>query len=315
VTVTQQHQTRHSVVVESDVDTAYGVIADTAVWPAVFGPTVHVEQVERVGDRERVHLWATVNGKVLDWISTRVLDRENGRISLEQESPRAPLAAMGGHWEFRALTATTSEVTLHHYFSTVDDTPESTDWVSKALEVNSAAELAALSRALGSGHPVGDILFTFRDSVRVNGSAADAYAFIHDAELWPERLPHVSSLVLTEPAPGVQEMTMETTTPEGGSHTTKSVRVCFAGELITYKQSILPALLHGHSGRWIFSEVEDGALVHAEHTVMLNVDEVTSTLGPDATVATAQEFVRTALGGNSRATLAHAKDFAEIRRA
>ena len=41
---------------------------------------------------------------------------------------------------------------------------------------------------------------------------------------------------------------------------------------------------------------------------------VTSVLGPDADLAKAREFLRTALGGNSRATLGFAKTYAEERR-
>jgi aromatase len=48
----------------------------------------------------------------------------------------------------------------------------------------------------------------------------------------------------------------------------------------------------------------------ARHTVVINPDAVSKVLGPDRTLADAREFVRNALGTNSRTTMAHASAYA-----
>jgi aromatase len=48
--------------------------------------------------------------------------------------------------------------------------------------------------------------------------------------------------------------------------------------------------------------------------VVLNADNIARVLGPGTGVADAREYVRNALSTNSRATLGHAKDYAENKR-
>jgi aromatase len=311
---TQQQLTRHSVEIDADVESVYRLVENVAAWPAIFGPTVYVLPLERDGNRERFRIWATVNGKVARWTSARSLDPENRCISFEQEHPDAPLAAMGGRWEFRATRRGGTEVVLHHHFRMVDESPEAADWVRRALDHNSAAELTALANVAGTGHPVGDVLFTFRQTLTGNGSVADAYDFVYHAEHWPARLPHVADVRLIEEETGVQELEMVTKVPGGGTHTTESVRVCFPGEVIVYKQSVVPDPLMGHSGLWRFGRQGDDLVIASEHTVLLAPDRVKEVLGTSATVADARAFVREALENNSRVTMTHAKEFAERAR-
>ena len=307
----QQQLATHSAEIDADVESVYGLVENVAAWPAIFGPTVHVRPLERHGNRERFRIWATVNGKVASWTSARTLDPENRCISFEQEQPNAPLAAMGGRWEFRPTRRGGTEVVLHHHFSTLDGGSEAADWVNRALDRNSAAELTALANAAGTGHPIEDVLFTFRHTVAGDGSAEDAYDFVYHAEHWPERLPHVAQVRLIEEADGVQGLAMVTTAPDGGTHTTESVRVCFPHETIVYKQSVMPGMLMGHSGLWRFGQQGDAVSITSEHTVLLNPNRVKEMLGTSATVADARAFAREALANNSRVTMVHAKEFAE----
>jgi aromatase len=76
----------------------------------------------------------------------------------------------------------------------------------------------------------------------------------------------------------------------------------------------LPALMTVHTGIWTFAENDAGVTASSQHTVVLNTDNITRVLGPDAGVAEAREYVRTALSTNSRATLEHAKAYAEQNR-
>jgi hypothetical protein len=151
---------------------------------------------------------------------------------------------------------------------------------------------------------------TFEDEIPLDGSAEDAYVFIDRSDLWPQRLPHVARVRLLDPQPGVQDMEMETTTADGGTHTTRSIRLCFPSDRIVYKQLVTPELLLGHSGSWHLRKGEDGDVATARHTVVINPDAVAKVLGPDRTLADAREFVRGALGANSRTTMAHASAYA-----
>ncbi|MBT2511503.1 aromatase/cyclase [Streptomyces sp. ISL-98] len=304
----------HTVTVPAAPAVVFALLADVERWPLIFPPTVHARFLERApegGGPERLQLWATANGGVRTWTSRRLVDPVRQRISFGQDRPVAPIAAMGGEWIVRPV-AGGSEVVLTHAYSAVDDDAETLAWLEKAVDGNSRAELAALAEAArdaGTGRETG---FTFRDSLRIDGTAAAVHAFLDRAEHWVERLPHVARVKLTEDLPGVQILEMDTRTADGSSHTTRSVRVCAAPHSIHYKQLVTPALLRVHTGSWLLAEDEDGGVTAtAEHTVVLATDAIGRVLGPDATEEQARTFVRDALGRNSSATLRQAKAFVE----
>ncbi|GAU65812.1 putative aromatase [Streptomyces sp. NBRC 110611] len=308
---TYEQHTEHTRVVAAPARVLYGLVADVTLWPALFGPSVHVRHLERSEREERFELWASVNGSVTSWVSHRTLAPEGLRVTFAQEVSRAPFASMGGEWLFRELPGGHSEVVLRHSFSPVDRRPETVKRAVAALDHNSSEELAALARIAELGHPVEDIAFSFSDSVGLSGAAADAYAFVARADLWADRLPHVARVRLAEPSEGVQELEMDTLTADGAGHTTRSVRVCRAPEWIAYKQLVPPKLLLGHSGLWTFTDGPDGAVLSSRHTVLLHPGAVAEVLGPDRGLADARDFVRDALGRNSATTMAHAAQHAE----
>ncbi|MEU7772060.1 aromatase/cyclase [Micromonospora taraxaci] len=308
------HRTEHTLTVAAPPRVLYDLAADVTRWPAIFAPTVYVHHLERSESAERFQLWALVGGEVATWTSRRSLDAAGLRIGFTQERSQAPIASMSGEWIFRAAAGGGTEIVLVHEFTAVGDDPESVRWITEALDRNSPVELAALARIGTTGHPVEDVVFTFADRVPVDGAVADAYEFVNRSDQWPQRLPHVARVVLREVSPGTQDMEMDTVTEDGSTHTTRSVRVCTPVERIVYKQLVPPRLLLGHSGRWLFTDDGDGATVTAEHTVAIDPDRVREVLGEGATLADARDFVRSALGGNSRTTLAHAGSYAAARR-
>lgn len=310
-----QHRTEHRRVVAASPSVVYDLVADVTRWPVVFGPSVHVRHLERTATSERFEIWALVNGAVAGWTSRRALDRERLRVGFAQERSQAPITAMGGQWLLRGLADDRTEVVLRHRFSAVDDDPAAVEWITEALHRNSREELEALARFAELGHPVGDLVFSFSDTVRLprTATAEAAYAFVHRADLWPERLPHVGRVRLDERQPGIQELEMDTVTADGSTHTTGSVRICREPEWIAYKQRVTPRLLLGHSGLWTFTPGRGGATATARHTVALDPAAVAEVLGPDRTLADAREHVREALGRNSRITLAHATGTATAR--
>ncbi|MFI9255715.1 aromatase/cyclase [Streptomyces sp. NPDC053069] len=313
------HVTEHTITVAASPDAVYALVADVGAWPQVFGPTVHVEVLEEEDTQDTHHqvlrIWAIANEQVRTWTSRRTLDPAARVITFRQTVPAAPVAAMGGTWRIEPVDDGTTRVVLLHDYRAIGGDPAAEELIERAVDRNSVAELAALKNAAELGDAGAELQFTFSDSVTVAGAAGDVYAFLDRADRWPERLPHVARLGLTEDEPGIQHIDMDTRSPDGSLHNTTSVRVCFEDRRqIVYKQLRVPVAMRVHTGRWTIepSGDDDGTLtVTSWHTVVLDPAGVSSTLGPQATLAEARALVRKALGTNSSTTLRHAKKFAE----
>jgi aromatase len=309
-------EVEHEITVAAPAAELYRLIAEVENWPRIFPPSIYVDHVEKGEREERIRIWATANGEPKNWTSRRVLHPEELRIEFRQEVPAPPVAAMGGTWIIEPLGDAESRVRLLHDYSAIDDDPERLAWIDAAVDRNSRAELASLKTNAELAVRAVGLTLSFEDSVRIEGSAKDVYDFINEADRWRERLPHVAEVSLREDTPGLQVLRMDTLTKDGSKHTTESIRVCFPHHRIAYKQTTLPALMTLHTGYWQLDEDKDGVTTAtSQHTVVLNADNITKILGPDAGVPEAREFIRGALGSNSRATLGHAKEYAEKRRA
>ncbi|MBE8516234.1 aromatase/cyclase [Amycolatopsis sp. H6(2020)] len=299
------HTAEHTAVTKASPEVLYGLIADAASWPAVFGPCVHVRYLERGPGWERFELWAMTNDEVRSWTSRRELDATARTVAFRQEHSKAPITAMTGQWSFRPHPDGT-EIVLRHAFGT-DGSAGSADWVDAALDRNSHEELAALDRvAAQAGEPSDEAVFSFADTVELPGPRSAVYDFVHRADLWAERLPHVARTRLDERPGDVQLLEMTTRTQDGATHDTRSIRVCERDEWIAYKQVSPPALLLGHSGLWSFAEENGVTRVTARHTAVLSPEGVARVLGPGTEPDEARAYVRDALSRNSRTTLEHA---------
>ncbi|MFF4724796.1 aromatase/cyclase [Streptomyces mirabilis] len=307
-------EVEHEITIAAPAPAVYRLLAEVTNWPRIFPPTIHVDRVEHEGSQERIRIWATANGEAKNWTSRRELDPEALRITFRQEVTAPPVAAMGGTWIIEPLGENESRVRLLHDYRAVDDDPHDLLWIDEAVDKNSRSELAALKKNVEFAHAAEEVTFSFEDTVYVDGSAKDVYAFINEANLWSERLPHVATVRLEEDTVGLQTLEMDTRAKDGSVHTTKSYRVTFPHQRIAYKQVTLPALMTLHTGHWTFEDTDQGVAATSQHTVTLNTDNIESILGCGATVADAREYVHTALSTNSRATLTHAKAFAENRR-
>ncbi|QNS09244.1 aromatase/cyclase [Streptomyces xanthii] len=310
--VERVHRTTHEVTVAAPAGVVYGLISDAVRWPLFFPPNVHVEQLEFDGDSERLRMWAVANDEVRSWTSRRLLDPGRRRVEFRQELPARPVQSMGGTWIVDALGADRSRLTLLHEFTVADDDADDVAWVRRATDTNSRSELDNLRRLAERWGRLDELVLSFEDSVRVNGPAELVYDFLYRIGDWPELVPHVSRLDFTEDEPGVQVMSMDTRTADGGTHTTESVRVCFphAGRIV-YKQTATPLLMSAHTGEWSVVPDETGVTVSSQHSVVLREENITRVLGEDADVARARRYVREALGRNSTATLELAKRHAE----
>ncbi|MFH9177344.1 aromatase/cyclase [Streptomyces albogriseolus] len=306
------HRTSHSTEVDAPAGIVYGLIADAVRWPLFFPPNVHVEKLETDGTNERLRMWATANGQVRSWISRRVQDPATRRVEFRQSHPQAPVKTMHGTWAVEELPGGTTLLTLLHDFTVHGDRPQDVDWVQRAVDTNSRAELAGLRQLAERWRHFDELVLSFEDSVRVDAPAELVYDFLYRAGDWPRLIPHVSRLELTEDAPGVQVMAMDTLTADGAAHTTESVRICFphAGRIV-YKQTATPALMEAHTGEWSVVSDGSGTTAVSQHSVVLREDAVERVLGPGADLAQARRYVREALGRNSTATLELAREHAE----
>ncbi|RBQ19181.1 cyclase [Spongiactinospora rosea] len=308
-------EVEHKVTVRASAEEVYRLLAEVENWPRLFPPSVHVEYLERGEGEERIRIWATANGEAKSWTSRRRLYPQDKRIDFWQEVSSPPVAEMTGAWLIERAGPRETTLRLLHRYRSIDDDPEGLAWIDQAVDRNSNEELPAVKSALEEAAGEDPLTLSFIDSVEVAGSAKDLYDFVNEAGLWRERLPHVATVRLTEDTPGLQVLRMDTLTKDGSSHTTESVRVCFPHHRIVYKQTTLPALMRLHTGYWEFEETGDGtAKASSQHTVVIDPKRINDVLGADAGVPEARSFIREALGGNSRATLGLAKDYAEARR-
>lgn len=308
-------EVEHAITVHAPAAEVYRLLAEVENWPRLFPPSVYVEYLEREGARERIRIWATANGEAKNWTSRRDLDPEGLRITFRQEVSAPPVAEMSGTWIVEPLGAQETNLRLLHSYRAIDDDPEGLAWIDQAVDRNSSEELPGVKAGLEQVTRTAELTLSFVDSVTVEGAAKDLYDFVNEADRWVERLPHVGTVRLTEDTPGLQVLRMDTRAVDGSTHTTESVRVCFPHQRIVYKQTTLPALMSLHTGEWEFRTAEDGTVTaSSQHTVVLDPDNITKVLGADAGVPEARAFVRDALGANSRATLEHAKRYAEDRR-
>jgi aromatase len=312
--VVEKYRTVHSVDVAAPAERVFGIIADVTDWPLHFAPNVHTEQVESDAGVERIRIWATANDEIKTWSSVRVLNPADGRVSFRQDVSTPPVEAMDGEWIVTPVDAANSRLDLVHTFRAIDDDPAGIEWIHAALERNSASELDGIKRLAELGDQLDELVFGFSDTVHVEGDGADVFDFLNRADLWPERLPHVARLDLVEDLPGVQVMTMDTSTKDGSVHTTRSVRVCFAPNRIVYKQTEVPALMTAHTGSWTIVRSGTGVDVTSRHDVTVRPDAVERILGAGSTVADARSYIQRALSTNSTTTLRHARDYAEGRR-
>ncbi|WP_261574266.1 aromatase/cyclase [Frankia gtarii] len=308
-------EVEHEITVLAGASDVYRMLADVENWPRIFPPSVYVERVEHNGTEERIRIWATAGGEPKSWTSRRELDPDGLRIRFWQEVSSPPVAEMSGTWIVEPRGERETRLRLLHTYRAIDDDPDGLAWIERAVDENSRAELPSLKANVELAAQAGELTLSFQDTVTINGSGKDAYDFVNDAHLWVERLPHVATVQLTEDTPGLQVLRMDTRTADGSVHTTESVRVCRPHHRIAYKQTTLPALMTLHTGYWEFDESADGVTTAtSQHTVVINTGAIATVLGPDAGVADARSFIRTALSGNSRATLGHAKAYAEARR-
>lgn len=305
------HHTEHTIAVAAAPRIVYALIADVSAWSHLFPPTIHAERTAGDDVEEQIRLWALANDEVKTWTSRRWLDPGSRRIRFQQEISHPPVASMIGEWSMRPGPDGGTTLVLTHDFSVLNDDSEAAEYIVQTIDRNSGAELAAIKTATERHADLPDLVLSFEDSVVVDGDLSQVYDFIYRCQDWPKRLPHVARLSLQENEPGLQVMEMDTRTPGGDVHTTRSVRVCFPRTRIVYRQTVLPPLMAAHTGRWLFTESRNGVHAVSRHTVVIRPEAVPALLGAGSTIKDARSRIRETLGANSMATLRQAKAHVE----
>lgn len=311
MTKSETHAAEAKLGIAAPAEVAFGVMLDAERWPQLFGTILHTQYAARSADGDQVEVWGLQGeNAVRRWTSTRVIDREGLRISFTNTPAIAPMSEFGGEWSFQPQPDGTTTATIRYEFSLPADTKVPAKRIAPELEKSGAVQLAELADAAQRADELTHLTLSFEDTLHVNGHPEHAWKMLYEANKWPERLPHVTTLTMTEDTPGIQFFDMDTTTSDGKPHTTRSVRICQPHTLITYKQLRTPPLLTVHTGHWRFTPTPHGLTLGARHTVTINPTNL-HLLGPHTTIQDARDYLRRVLSTNSLGNLRLAKTYAE----
>jgi aromatase len=294
----------HTVEVCAPPGVVYGLIADASKLSLLFSPILHVEQLERDGEHERLRMWALMDGRMKSWTSLRRLDPVQRRMEFCQILPAPPLASLGGALSAHPHGPHRTRLEMTYDFSVAGGLPDDLAWARRAAAGNCRAQLAELTRGAEHWAHLDDLVLSFEDTVRVDGPPELIYDFLYRTGDWPGLVEDITRVDVTEEIPGVQHVRTHTR-GRHGAHTTQSVRICFphAGRIV-HKQTAPPLpLLEAHTGEWSVLPDERGTTVLTQHSLVLRQEEVAAAPGR---LAAARRSVREAVLRQDRALLAQA---------
>ncbi len=263
------HRTACEMTAPAPSGVLYGLIADATVWPLFFPPSVHVEQLDFDGTRERLRMWAVAGDRISSWVSHRRLDVGQRQVEFRQERPSAPVETMTGLWTVEPL-GDGSRVTLEHAFTVIGDAPADAAWTERVTRANSRAQLQRLAWLAERWTRLDDLVMSFEDTVRVNVPAELVFDFLYRAGDWPDDLAGTRPLTVQEDTPGIQVLALDGRSATGG----EAVRISFpaAGRLV-HKHTRTSGPLAAYTGEWTIEPQPGAGLdVTVRHDVLLNDD-------------------------------------------
>jgi C7-C12 aromatase (ARO/CYC) len=293
------HIVEEKILISAPVQVVRDLVADLAGWSQLHPPAAHAELLQRDEAGDLIQRWyVTGHDTVRTWRERRRVPDDGQSITFAHE-PQPD---------------TTTLVWLRHRFTLLDlDSAEAARQID-LLREDSRAELETLRYAAEHQDELRQLIISFEDPLFVAGSVQDAYTYLYEAAKWPERIPHVARLELTERVPNIQFFDMDTISADGSKHTTRSVRICLPYRKIIYKQTRPPATMTAHTGHWLFTETPEGVIVSARHTATIRPEGL-HLLGEGTTVSGARRYLRKVLSANSMGNLRLSKEYAEERAA
>lgn len=308
MTKPEPHVVERSIEIDARPEAVYGLVEDVGSWPQWQAPVVHVERRFVDATHDEAEIWALRGGEnVRHWTARRTLDPVGFSVSFHNGPEPGPITDAGGAWRVAARDGG-AVLTVRHEFSCSDAAVAES--VAAGIDTHSGAQLARFKEVAEDQQEFERLTIGFEDPLFIGGTAEDSYELLYRADEWPDRFPHVTRIDMTEDGNGIQFFDMDTVTPDGRAHTTRSVRICFPHHKIVYKQISLAPLLTAHTGHWLFTETPEGTVASARHTATINPAAL-ELLSPGATVADARAYLRRALSANSVANLRFAKEYAE----
>jgi C7-C12 aromatase (ARO/CYC) len=301
------------VVVKAPVDVVRRLVMDVAGWPQLHRPAVHAEHLDHNDDGDLIQHWSTVDhDTVYTWRERRQLHDGGARLSFVHEPAEPPFADLRGEWTFEPTADGAVTVRMCQRFALLEPSEAETTRQRERLRAINQEYLETLRYAAENHQELQRLTISFEDPLFVAGSIEDAYAYLYEADKWPERIPHVKALTLAEKTPNIQFFDMDTVTPDGSAHTTRSVRICLPNNKIVYKQTEPPKALDAHTGHWLFTPTPEGVIASARHTATIRPEGL-DVLGPGTTVEDARRWLRRVLSANSMGNLRLTKEYAEQR--
>jgi C7-C12 aromatase (ARO/CYC) len=312
VTNIQQHSAQDEVVVAAPAEVVRALVDDVAGWTQLHKLAVHAEILEDDGGTQLIQHWAVADEhSVRTWRVRRTKAADGSSVSFVHEPAEAPFASLSGEWTFHEQDGKTV-VTLRHDFTLVEGAEEQAAALVARLHEGNQDYLQVLLYASENRDELDRLIISFTDPLFIAGDIKDVYDYLWEADKWEERIPHIAKLVLEQPAPDVQFFDMDTSTPDGSSHRTRSVRITIEPDIIVYKQTQLPILLDGNTGHWKFTQTPEGVIAEARHTATIKPSAL-HILGEGTTVQDARNYLRRVLSANSVSNLRLAKAYAEER--
>ena len=182
---------RHTSKAAAQADLVFDLVAELEDWSQFHGPSVHAEPLgEQDGAQHYQHWWVVDDHTVRTWRARWRFDRERLRIGFEFDPAEPGGAALRGEWVFRALSESSTEVGV------VLEADGYGEHDAARADGELRELLACVIEAAEQDEERKDLVVDFEDPLFVAGSIEDSYAYLYEADKWPERIPHVSRLVL-----------------------------------------------------------------------------------------------------------------------
>lgn len=306
------HRVEEKALIAAPVETVRQIVVDVEAWPQIHRPAVHAEILESDERGELIQHWSVVDDHtVRTWVSRREVTA-SGDVRFTHEPAAEPFASVTGGFEFEEQPDGGTLVRMHHAFTLRQEDDAVAAERSESMRRGSQAHLETLTYAAENAEDLRLRTISFEDPLFVAGSVEDAYAYLYEADKWPERIPHVVRLEMEETVPNIQFFDMDTKSSDGSEHTTRSVRICLPNHKIVYKQTQPPKTMDAHTGHWLFTETPEGVIVSSRHTATIRRDGL-HLLGEGMTVEGARKYLRRVLSANSMGNLRLSKEYAEKR--